>query len=164
MIIEWKCPKYWNIDLDKLKADGKDTVIIEDGQIVGKIISIEERNNELYAKVEIPDKSEKELNDYFTEKTKKYVIYTDENFRNDAKKIVLDIGKETDIIQRKMEREVQEYSKTMDSLMKRYTSLNKEISEIEENHLNMVNEMLQGRIPQSHQIYYCERGQTPHDR
>ena len=63
MIIEWKCPKYWNIDLDKLKADGKDTVIIDGGQIVGKIISMEERNNELYAKVEIPDKSEKDLND-----------------------------------------------------------------------------------------------------
>lgn len=63
MIIEWKCPKYWNIDLNKLKADGKDTVIIDDGQIVGKIISMEERNNELYAKVEISDKFEKELND-----------------------------------------------------------------------------------------------------
>ena len=63
MIIEWKCPKYWNMDLDKLKADGKDTVIIDGGQIVGKIISMEERNNDLYAKVEIPDKSEKELND-----------------------------------------------------------------------------------------------------
>ena len=63
MIIEWKCPKYWNIDLDKLKADGKDTVIIEDGQIVGKIISMEARNGELYAKVEISDKFEKELND-----------------------------------------------------------------------------------------------------
>ena len=62
MIIEWKCPKYWNIDLDKLKTDGKDTVIIDGGQIVGKIISMEERNNELYAKVEISDKSEKELN------------------------------------------------------------------------------------------------------
>ena len=63
MIIEWKCPKYWNIDLDKLKAAGKDTVIIDGGQIVGKIISMEERNNDLYAKVDIPDKSEKELND-----------------------------------------------------------------------------------------------------
>ena len=63
MIIEWKCPKYWNMDLNKLKADGKDTVIIDGGQIVGKIISMEERNNELYAKVEIPDKSEKDLND-----------------------------------------------------------------------------------------------------
>ena len=63
MIIEWKCPKYWNMDLDKLKADGKDTVIIDGGQIVGKIISMEERNNELYAKVEISDKFEKELND-----------------------------------------------------------------------------------------------------
>ena len=63
MIIEWKCPKYWNIDLDKLKADRKDTVIIDGGQIVGKIISMEERNGELYAKVEIPDKFEKELND-----------------------------------------------------------------------------------------------------
>ena len=63
MIIEWKCPKYWNIDLDKLKADGKDTVIIEDGQIVGKIISMEARNGELYAKVEISDKFEQELND-----------------------------------------------------------------------------------------------------
>ena len=63
MIIEWKCPKYWNIDLDKLKADGKDTVIIDGGQIVGKIISMEARNNELYAKVEISDKFEKELND-----------------------------------------------------------------------------------------------------
>ena len=31
MILEWKCPKYWNINLDKLK---------------------EERNRELYAKVE----------------------------------------------------------------------------------------------------------------
>ena len=63
MIIEWKCPKYWNMDLDKLKADGKDTVIIDGGQIVGKIISMQERNNELYAKVEISDKFEKELND-----------------------------------------------------------------------------------------------------
>ena len=63
MIIEWKCPKYWNIDLDKLKADGKDTVIIDGGQIVGKIISMEARNGELYAKVEISDKFEKELND-----------------------------------------------------------------------------------------------------
>ena len=63
MILEMKCPKYWNIDLDKLKADGKDTVIIDGGQIVGKIISMEERNGELYAKVEIPDESEKELND-----------------------------------------------------------------------------------------------------
>ena len=63
MIIEWKCPKYWNMDLDKLKADGKDTVIIDGGQIVGKIISMEARNGELYAKVEISDKFEKELND-----------------------------------------------------------------------------------------------------
>ena len=63
MIIEWKCPKYWNIDLDKLKADGKDTVIIDGGQIVGKIISMEARNGELYAKVEISDKFEKELKD-----------------------------------------------------------------------------------------------------
>ena len=63
MIIEWKCPKYWNIDLEKLKADGKDTVIIDGGQIVGKIISMEARNGELYAKVEISDKFEKELND-----------------------------------------------------------------------------------------------------
>lgn len=63
MILEWKCPRYWNIDLDKLKAEGKNTVIINGGQIVGKIISMEERNNELYAKVEIPDESEKELND-----------------------------------------------------------------------------------------------------
>ena len=62
MIIEWKCPKYWNIDLDKLKADGKDTVIIDGGQIVGKIISMEARNGELYAKVEISHKFEKELN------------------------------------------------------------------------------------------------------
>lgn len=51
------------MDLDKLKKEGKNTVIIDGGQIVGKIISMEERNNELYAKVEIPDKSEKELND-----------------------------------------------------------------------------------------------------
>lgn len=63
MILEWKCPRYWNINLDKLKEEGKDTVIIDGGQIVGKIISIEERNGELYAKVEIPDKFEKELND-----------------------------------------------------------------------------------------------------
>ena len=63
MILEWKCPRYWNMDLDKLKAEGKNTVIINGGQIVGKIISMEERNNELYAKVEIPDESEKELND-----------------------------------------------------------------------------------------------------
>jgi len=63
MILEWNCPRYWNIDLDKLKEEGKDTVIIDGGQIVGKIISMEERNGELYAKVEIPDKSEKELND-----------------------------------------------------------------------------------------------------
>ena len=35
-------------------------MIIDGGQIVGKIISMEERNNELYAKVEIPDKSEKQ--------------------------------------------------------------------------------------------------------
>jgi hypothetical protein len=48
---------------EKLKADGKAAVIIDGGQIVGKIISMEERNGELYAKVEIPDKSEKELND-----------------------------------------------------------------------------------------------------
>ena len=58
MILEWKCPKYWNIDLDKLKEEGKDTVIIDGGQIVGKMISMEERNGELYAKVEIPDESE----------------------------------------------------------------------------------------------------------
>ena len=63
MIIEWKCPKYWNMDLDKLKADGKDTVISDGGQIIGKIISMEARNGELYAKVEISAKSEKELND-----------------------------------------------------------------------------------------------------
>ena len=63
MILEWNCPRYWNINLDKLKEEGKDTVIIDGGQIVGKIISMEERNGELYAKVEIPDKSEKELND-----------------------------------------------------------------------------------------------------
>lgn len=54
MILEMKCPKYWNINLDKLK-EGKDTVIIDSGQIVGKIISMEERNNELYAKVEMPE-------------------------------------------------------------------------------------------------------------
>lgn len=63
MILEMKCPKYWNMDLDKLKAEGKNTVIINGGQIVGKIISMEERNGELYAKVEVSDKSEKELND-----------------------------------------------------------------------------------------------------
>ena len=63
MIIEWKCPKYWNMDLDKLKAEGKNSVEINGGQIVGKIISMEERSGELYAKVEIPDKFEKELND-----------------------------------------------------------------------------------------------------
>lgn len=63
MILEWNCPRYWNIDLDKLKEEGKDTVIIYGGQIVGKIISMEERNGELYAKIEIPDESEKELND-----------------------------------------------------------------------------------------------------
>ena len=63
MILEFNCPRYWNINLDKLKEEGKDTVIIDGGQIVGKIISMEERNGELYAKVEIPDKSEKELND-----------------------------------------------------------------------------------------------------
>lgn len=63
MIIEWKCPKYWNMDLDTLKAEGKDSVEINGGQIVGKIICMEERNGELYAKVEIPDKFEKELND-----------------------------------------------------------------------------------------------------
>lgn len=63
MILEWKCPKYWNINLDKLKEEGKDAVIIDGGQIVGKIISMEERNGELYANVEIPDESEKELND-----------------------------------------------------------------------------------------------------
>ena len=63
MILEMKCPKYWNMDLDKLKAEGKNTVIINGGQIVGKIISMEERNGELYAKMEIPDESEKELND-----------------------------------------------------------------------------------------------------
>lgn len=66
MILEWKCPRYWNMGksfFEKLKAEGKDTVIIDGGQIVGKIISMEERNGELYVKVEIPDKSEKELND-----------------------------------------------------------------------------------------------------
>lgn len=63
MILEWKCPKYWNMNLDKLKEEGKDTVIIDGGQIVGKIVSMEERNEELYANVEISDKSEKELND-----------------------------------------------------------------------------------------------------
>ena len=63
MILEWKCPRYWNINLDKLREEGKSTVIVDGGQIVGKIISMEERNGELYAKVEIPDKSEKELND-----------------------------------------------------------------------------------------------------
>lgn len=68
MILEFNCPKYWNINLDKLKEEGKDTVIIDGGQIVGKIISMEERNGELYAKVEIPDKSEKELNDRLNSK------------------------------------------------------------------------------------------------
>lgn len=59
MILEWKCPRYWNIDLDKLKVNGKTTAIIDGGQIVGKIISMEERNGELYANVEIPDKYDK---------------------------------------------------------------------------------------------------------
>ena len=42
MIIEWKCPKYWNIDLDKLKADGKDTVKmwIEDGTSITSKVSL----------------------------------------------------------------------------------------------------------------------------
>ena len=51
------------MDLDKLKADGKDTVRVDGGQILRKIISMQARNGELYAKVEISDKFEKELND-----------------------------------------------------------------------------------------------------
>ena len=42
MIIEWKCPKYWNMDLYKLKADGKDTVKmwIEDGTSITSKVSL----------------------------------------------------------------------------------------------------------------------------
>ncbi len=66
MILEWKCPKHWYSminSLEKLKEEGKDSVIIEGGQIVGKIIEIVEKDSEVYVKVDVPDKSEKELND-----------------------------------------------------------------------------------------------------
>ena len=66
MLLEWKCPKHWYSminSLEKLKEEGKDSVIIDGGQIVGKIIEIMEKDNEVYVKVDVSDKSEKELND-----------------------------------------------------------------------------------------------------
>ena len=66
MILEWKCPKPWYSMINtvkKLKEQGKDSVIIDGGQIVGKIIEIVEKDNEVYLKVDVPDKCEKELND-----------------------------------------------------------------------------------------------------
>lgn len=65
MIIEWKCPKFWYSlinSVEQLKAEGKDTVMMDGGQIVGKIVDIIEKDNEVYVKVDVPDKSEKELN------------------------------------------------------------------------------------------------------
>ena len=71
MILEWKCPKRWYSminTVEKLKEEGKDSVIIGGGQIVGKIIEIVEKDNEVYVKVDVPDKSEKELNDRLNSK------------------------------------------------------------------------------------------------
>ena len=84
MILEFNCPRYWNIDIDKLKEEGKDTVIIDGGQIVGKIISMEERDGELHAKVEISDESEKELNDRLYPK---FSISTKNAFDFDTEKL-----------------------------------------------------------------------------